>query len=83
MHLTQERKSDMAYEDKKLFSTIHICEKFGYPRNKTIRNKIQNVNLLILKESIRQMLSHNCQDTNLPMLRQYRNHLKELIKEEA
>lgn len=83
MHLTQERKSDMAYEDKKLFSTIRICEKFGYPRNKTIRNKIQNINLLILKESIRKMLSRNCQDTNLPMLQQYRSHLKELIKEEA
>ena len=83
MHLTQERETNMAYEDKKLFSTIRICEKFGYPRSKTIMNKIQNVNLLILKESIRKMLSHKSQDAGLSMLRQYRNHLKELIKKKA
>lgn len=60
-HLVQDRKFNPTYEDKVLNSTIKVCEKYGYSMQKTVRNKIQVINMLILREKIKRLLflKHN------------------------
>lgn len=53
-------------------------EKFGYPKHKTIRNKIQNVNLLLLRERVKKALSMHYDANKISMLTKYKMHLNKL-----
>lgn len=77
-HLTLDRMPDEKTEDKMLFSNIRVNEKFGYPKHKTIRNKIQNVNLLLLRERVKKALSMHYDANKISMLTKYKMHLNNL-----
>jgi len=79
-HLTMERKQDEATEDKMLKANIKVCEKFGYSKAKTIRNKIQNINLLLWRELAKKLFSLKYSQEKIVFLKNYKKHLKEMYK---
>ena len=75
-HLTMERKPDKKTEDKMLLSNIQVNEKFGYSKKKTIRNKIQNVNILLWREKIKRAIGLSYSAEFIKMLSDYKKHLR-------
>lgn len=75
-HLTMERKPDKKTEDKMLLSNIQVNEKFGYSKKKTIRNKIQTVNILLWREKIKRAMGLSYSAEFIKMLSDYKKHLR-------
>lgn len=75
-HLTMERKPDKKTEDKMLLSNIQVNEKFGYSKKKTIRNKIQTVNILLWREKIKRAIGLPYSAEFINMLSDYKKHLR-------
>lgn len=75
-HLTMERKPDKKTEDKMLLSNIQVNEKFGYSKKKTIRNKIQTVNILLWREKIKRAIGLSYSAEFIKMLSDYKKHLR-------
>lgn len=75
-HLTMERKPDKKTEDKMLLSNIQVNEKFGYSKKKTIRNKIQTVNILLWREKIKRAMGLSYSAEFIKMLSEYKKHLR-------
>lgn len=75
-HLTIERKPDKKTEDKMLLSNIQVNEKFGYSKKKTIRNKIQTVNILLWREKIKRAIGLSYSAEFIKMLSDYKKHLR-------
>lgn len=79
-HLTLERPLDLKTEDKILNSLIYVNEKFRYPKKKTIRNKIQAINLLIWRERIKKMLFLPYEQEKVRLWLKTRHHLQDILK---
>lgn len=77
-HLTMERKPDKKTEDKMLLSNIQVNEKFGYSKKKTIRNKIQTVNILLWREKIKRAMGLSYSAEFIKMLSEYKKHLRNI-----
>lgn len=75
-HLTMERTPDKKTEDKMLLSNIQVNEKFGYSKKKTIRNKIQTVNILLWREKIKRAMGLSYSAEFIKMLSEYKKHLR-------
>ena len=75
-HLTMERKPDKKTEDKMLLSNIQVNEKFGYSKKKTIRNKIQTVNILLWREKLKRAMGLSYSAEFIKMLSEYKKHLR-------
>lgn len=76
-HLTLDRVPNEKTEDQMLHSIIRVNEKFGYSKRKTIRNKIQNINILLLREQIKKALALHYDANKLSMFKRYKKHLNE------
>lgn len=74
MHL---RKPDIDYERRLIDVAILQNEKKGYARRKTIRNRLRNVNLLLLRA---RLAGADAEQT--AVLRQRKEYLKKLIKDD-
>lgn len=79
-HLTMERKQNEATEDKMLKAIIKVCEKFGYSKEKIIRNKIQNTNILLWREIAKKLFSRKYSQERINFLKTYKKHLIEMYK---
>lgn len=81
LHLTMERKTSVASEDKILRSLILSNQKNGYPPQLTIRNKIQNLNFLMMKERISKFFGSASASERIAVYQEYKQKLKEMQKE--
>lgn len=78
IHLVKERCPDLNYEKKLLDVAIRLNEKKGWPAKRTIRDRLRNVQILLLRESLRKRTGK--QNTDLyKMLKEYSNVLKQRI----
>lgn len=53
IHLVKDRKPDLAYERKLVEVAIQQNEKKGYPAYKTIKNRIRNAKMILIREYIK------------------------------
>lgn len=53
IHLTKDRKPNLAYEKKLVEVAIQQNEKKGYAASKTIKNRMRNARLMLVREYIR------------------------------
>lgn len=80
IHLCGERKPSLDYEEKLLNVAIANNEKKGYPRRKTILNRLRSTNIQYWREYLRVKMGK--QDLSLyNMLKAWRQHLSQLLNE--
>lgn len=78
IHLVKERRPDLAYEMRLLDAAIKQNEKKGYSAHKTIKNRLRNIKVLMLRERLK--LKAGKKDTDLyDMLKEYAHNLKKLL----
>lgn len=65
IHPSHQRKPDINYEKKLIHQAIEINESKGYPRAKTIRGRIQNLNMLLFLENIKRLFGHSSKEKRL------------------
>ena len=76
MHLTMDRKPSIKYEKAKVDVAVEHAVRKGYPRERILRNRLQNTRLLLLRERIRHR--HSAQYAVLRELMEYiKNQLKQ------
>ena len=75
IHLTKERKPNLTYEIKLAEIAIQQNEKKGYPAHKTIKNRIRNAKIMLIREYVK--IKFGKKDTALyDMLKEYISTLK-------
>lgn len=78
LHLTKERKPDIRYEKTLIDVAVIQNQKKGYNEDKTLKNRLRCINLLILRERLRIMLGKNNR-TLLNMLEELKHYINMLI----
>lgn len=78
LHLTKERNPDIKYEKILIDVTVIQNKKKGYSEDKTLKNRLRCINLLILRERLRIMLGKNNR-TLLNMLEELKHYINMLI----
>ncbi len=53
LHLTNDREPNLEYEKKIIIAAVKQNEKNGYPTIKTLKNRLANTNVQIIREKIR------------------------------
>ena len=77
IHPMHTREPDIAYEKRLIDTAIRLNEKNGYPRERTIRNRLRNLRLLIWREQLKRLAGHG--DKNrLDVMLEKREYLNEL-----
>ena len=76
LHLTKERQPDIKYEKTLIDVAVIQNQKKGYNEDKTLKNRLRCINLLILRERLRIMLGKNNR-TLLNMLEELKLYIKE------
>lgn len=79
LHLTKERQPDIKYEKTLIDVAVIQNQKKGYNEDKTLKNRLRCINLLILRERLRIMLGKNNR-TLLNMLEELKLYIKEKQK---
>ena len=81
IHLTKERKPNLNYEKKLVEVAVESCRTNGFSVRRMIKNRLRNVNVLLLREKVRKMLGKsNLQRYDL--LSELRQFLKQRLKDE-
>lgn len=78
LHLTKERQPDIKYEKTLIDVAVIQNQKKGYNEDKTLKNRLRCINLLILRERLRIMLGNNNR-TLLNMLEELKHYINMLI----
>lgn len=78
-HLTLERVTTEETEDKMLKSIIKVNEKFGFSKEKTIKVKIQNINVLLAREILRKYMHCSYSQEKINLFRSYKQHIKSFL----
>nr|WP_302688500.1 glycosyltransferase family 2 protein [uncultured Prevotella sp.] len=78
LHLTKERQPDIKYEKTLIDVAVIQNQKKGYNEDKTLKNRLRCINLLILRERLRIMLGKNNR-TLLNMLEELKHYINMLI----
>ena len=81
IHPMHQRKPDVDYERKLVDVAIAMNEKKGYPRLRTVRNRLKNVELLIFFTRIKRLLGRSSADY-LDFLYARRRMLKDYLANE-
>ena len=79
LHLTKERQPDIKYEKTLIDVAVIQNQKKGYNEDKTLKNRLRCINLLILRERLRIMLGKNNR-TLLNMLEELKLYIKEKLQ---
>lgn len=77
IHPIHLRKPDLEYQKKLIDMAIMLNEKKGYSKQKTIRGRMQNLNMLLFMEHVRKLVGKGNQ-TQIDFLRQRKQYLKSL-----
>ena len=77
--LTKERQPDIKYEKTLIDVAVIQNQKKGYNEDKTLKNRLRCINLLILRERLRIMLGKNNR-TLLNMLEELKLYIKEKLQ---
>ena len=77
LHLTKERQPDIKYEKTLIDVAVIQNQKKGYNEDKTLKNRLRCINLLILRERLRIMLGKNNR-TLLNMLEELKHYINML-----
>lgn len=78
LHLTKERQPDIKYEKTLIDVAVIQNQKKGYNEDKTLKNRLRCINLLILRERLHIMLGKNNR-TLLNMLEELKHYINMLI----
>lgn len=78
LHLTKERQPDIKYEKTLIDVAVIQNQKKGYNEDKTLKNRLRCINLLILRGRLRIMLGNNNR-TLLNMLEELKHYINMLI----
>lgn len=78
LHLTKERQPDIKYEKTLIDVAVIQNQKKGYNEDKTLKNRLRCINLLILRERLRIMLGNNNR-TLLNILEELKHYINMLI----
>jgi len=79
LHLTKERQPDIKYEKTLIDVAVIQNQKKGYNEDKTLKNRLRCINLLILRERLRIMLGKDNR-TLLNMLEELKLYIKEKLQ---
>ena len=79
LHLTKERQPDIKYEKTLIDVAVIQNQKKGYNEDKTLKNRLRCINLLILRERLRIMLGKDHR-TLLNMLEELKLYIKEKLQ---
>ena len=77
IHPMNDRKPDIEYEKKLIDVAIVQNEKHGYPRAKTLKNRLRNINILLWKAKAKALLFANNKDY-IHYLQQRKDYIKQL-----
>ena len=79
LHLTKEREPNLAYETKILDVAIEQSKKKGYNVRKTIKNRLKNNTILLLREKM--LIFFGKKDKRqLSLLKEFRNEIIQRLK---
>ena len=78
IHPMHTREPNIEYEKMLIDSAIILNEKNGYPRRYTVLNRLRNLRLLLLRESIKKLLGRGDENRKRMMLEK-RQYLKQLL----
>lgn len=77
LHLTQGREPSLKYEKTKVDVAVAHAGRKGYSQDKMLRNRLQNTNLLLLRETLRGRRAQ----PQAQVLRQLRDYLKSQLSQ--
>lgn len=79
LHLTKEREPNLAYETKILDVAIEQSKKKGYNVRNTIKNRLRNNTILLLREKMLVILGKK-DKRQLNLLKEFRKEIKQRLK---
>ena len=79
LHLTKEREPNLAYETKILDVAIEQSKKKGYNVRNTIKNRLRNNTILLLREKMLVFLGKK-DKRQLNLLKEFRKEIKQRLK---
>ena len=79
IHLTKEREPNLAYETKLLDVAIEHSKKKGYDVSKTIRNRLRNNTILLLREKVLVFLGKK-DKRQMNLLKDFRKEINQRLK---
>lgn len=77
IHPMHTREPDIEYEKKLIDTTILLNEKNGYPRKCTIRNRLRNLRLLLMRERFKTLIGRGDRKKQ-EVMREKREYLRQL-----
>ena len=80
--LHQDKNQSIDYEKAKVQVAIKLNEKNGYPRRKTVLNRLRNINFFIFLQKLKGLLGKG-DSGRLEVQIQLRNYLQDLLKQEG
>lgn len=81
IHLTLNRPASLDYEKEKLKSDLYSFTRKGCSRRYVLKNKLRIVNMLLLKERVKENILHK-DSKSYDVLRQFSDFLKQELKKE-
>jgi len=81
IHPMHTREPSIAYEKKLIDTAIVLNEKNGYPRRKTLVNRLRNMRLLLMRERLKRVLGKG-DEQRWEVMRQKQTYIKELLKQQ-
>lgn len=79
IHLTKEREPNLAYETKLLDVAIEHSKKKGYDVSKTIKNRLRNNTILLLREKVLVFLGKK-DKRQMNLLKEFRKEITKRLK---
>ena len=79
IHLTKEREPNLAYETKLLDVAIEHSKKKGYDVSKTIKNRLRNNTILLLREKVLVFLGKK-DKRHMNLLKDFRKEINQRLK---
>ena len=79
IHLTKEREPNLAYETKLLDVAIEHSKKKGYDVSKTIKNRLRNNTILLLREKVLVFLGKK-DKRQMNLLKDFRKEINQRLK---
>lgn len=79
IHLTKEREPNLAYETKLLDVAIEHSRKKGYDVSKTIKNRLRNNTILLLREKVLVFLGKK-DKRQMNLLKEFRKEITKRLK---
>lgn len=77
IHPMHTREPDIEYEKKLIDTTIRLNEKNGYPKERTIRNRLRNLRLLLMRERLKTLFGRGDKKKE-KVMRERREYLRQL-----